>query len=72
MSRTKSGLKNGFYYEKTGFYSIKKLIFILNTGLMSKTDFYSEKLVFILKKWFLLFSSFLLKLKIYYLWNFNA
>ena len=45
MSRTKTGLKNGFYSEKTGFYYEKKLVFILNRGLMSKTSFYSEKLV---------------------------
>ena len=45
MSRTKTGLKNGFYSEKTGFYHEKKLVFILNRGLMSKTSFYSEKLV---------------------------
>ena len=46
MSRTKTGLKNGFYSEKTGFCSGKKLVFILNRGLMSKTGFYSEKLVY--------------------------
>ena len=46
MSRTKTGLKTGFYYEKTGFYSGKKLFFILKRGLMSKTGFYSQKLVY--------------------------
>ena len=67
MSRTKTGfysektgLKNGFNYEKNSFYSEKN-------GFYSEQGIDVKNLIFILKNWFLLFSSFLLKLKIYYL-----